>query len=67
MGENIVLHWVLLMRCKDCGAEYESTNPASSLEPMLAEDGKMHRMVLIGVPESCPECHNVRAVPAAGE
>lgn len=50
------LNWDVLIRCVDCDATYQVLEPDPSKERL--EDGQ--RLVLIDIPNECPECRNLR-------
>lgn len=54
--------WRVWVSCRDCKEVYECTKPSWSLEPVMV-DGSKHRMFVAGTTETCPACHNLKAVP----
>jgi hypothetical protein len=61
------LNWDVLIRCKDCGEVRRVVKPDKGVEVIERESGPPLRMVLIWVPNACPECKNIRAVDDDGE
>ena len=60
------LNWEVRIRCLDCGAEFVVNNVSASLEVLEGSSGAPARMVVLGVPNFCPECRNIRLVPDLG-
>lgn len=65
MDECPRVNWEVLIRCKDCGAQFQVVKPAASLDVLEGESGKPGRLLLVGAPNACPECHNIRPVAEA--
>ena len=55
------LNWDVLIQCKDCGASFFVERPDPSTEIVQTDSGPK-RFVLIGIPNACPECKNIRPV-----
>lgn len=53
------LNWDFKIVCRDCGERLhvESVNPSTE---RLANGA---RIVILTIPNECPECHNLRVVP----
>lgn len=55
------LNWEILVRCKDCGMEFYVERPSPSIEVIQTNDGHK-RIVMLTIPNACPECKNIRPV-----
>ena len=56
------VNWRVLIECLECGATYHIMKPASSTERL----SNGNRMLLVTVPNECPECHSLRVVEEGG-
>lgn len=56
MSETIKDRWTFDIVCRDCGAWFEVENPNYSLEKTPG----FGRLILLHVPEVCPECKNLK-------
>lgn len=55
-------HWKIIIECRSCGERFEMTHPNYSVDQIRSKNLRgPARMVLIGVPEVCPKCHNLEA------
>jgi len=61
------LNWDVLIRCKDCGEVRRVLKPDTSVELVEREAGGPLRMVLVWIPNACPDCKNIREVGGGGE
>jgi hypothetical protein len=62
---KLPLNWRVLIECLDCKTLFdvpvENVDPSCETVGMLKEQGPK-RMLLVAVPQVCPECHNLREV-----
>ena len=59
--ESPRLNWDVFIQCKECGTCFKVLRPEPSEELLECDDG-VGRMILLDVPNACPECHNIRKV-----
>lgn len=57
------LNWEVRIRCLDCGAEFVVDGVSASLDVLEGSSGAPARLVVLGIPNACPECRNIRLVP----
>lgn len=50
--------WKVLLRCRDCNETYECVRPDVTLQRVHG----FNRLILVGGPEVCPECKNLKTV-----
>jgi hypothetical protein len=50
--------WRFLIECRDCGGHWEITNPDLGVDKLPHHQ----RLALLRVPETCPECRNLKVV-----
>lgn len=58
MSKSIKERWAFHIVCRDCNTIFEVENPDCSLERTPG----FGRLVLLHVPEVCPECKNLKVV-----
>ncbi len=55
-------HWTerfsIILECKDCKIQAEFQNPSPGTELF----GPNQRLVMVGAPDVCPKCHNMKVV-----
>jgi hypothetical protein len=61
---TLPFHWKVIIECKDCSESYEVLDPDPTVK--LVEEKKRTRWVMLsGIPNECPKCHNLRVVSPA--
>jgi hypothetical protein len=56
-GEPCVrLNWGIIIECRDCDQQFIPVNVNPTVDVI---DGKS-RVVMITIPNACPQCHNIR-------
>lgn len=62
------LNFKFRFECVDCGAAFLHASPDQSVQSVDVDgpDGETTsaRAVLLFVPDTCPQCHNLRVVPS---
>jgi DNA-directed RNA polymerase subunit RPC12/RpoP len=59
---KIPVNWTVHIECNDCGTRLMVASVNPSLERL--ENGT--RMLLLTVPNECPDCHNLRVLKGDG-
>ncbi len=59
------LNFTFSFTCRDCRASFTIVKPNASNDVLQAPSGVRTRVVMLTVPNECPECHNIRLVRKA--
>lgn len=59
---NPLDRWEFNIVCRDCGSTFEVLKPDISCQ----RASKFGRLVLLHIPEVCPECRNLKLVKGSG-
>ena len=60
-------NWDVFVRCRDCGRQRKLAPRQLDYSRIVTEmeNGDRCRLVLIGIPQDCPRCHNLHVVEGA--
>jgi hypothetical protein len=60
--KTLPVNWETIIRCADCKTEFVISGDAASPSVGLVSPKQRVRMILLTVPNECPECHNLKVV-----
>jgi hypothetical protein len=63
---TIPVNWETYIRCTSCKTEFSVGGNAASPSVGLVDPEARTRMILLTVPNECPECHNLRVLKGGG-
>lgn len=57
--EQLKENWIVSIQCVDCKVEFKVTGPRYSTRTLHQGEGNpKSRMIIINVPNQCPDCNN---------